>query len=113
MPSCPSSEADERGLPPDCRESAPHLFFYPEGVPHREPMRAYVLVKVRTGREKGVMESLQEIAAIREIHFLFGEYDYLLSLDVPDTTALARLVSMRIRKVPGIEQTATLVEAPI
>ena len=42
-----------------------------------------------------------------------GEYDSLLSLDVPDTTALARLVSMRIRKVTGVERTATLVEAPI
>ncbi len=76
-------------------------------------MRAYILIKVGMGREKEVMESLQNIAAIREIHFLFGEYDYLLSLDVPDTTALARLVSMRIRKVTGVEQTATLVEAPI
>jgi len=94
----------------ECTDGIP---FYLKPVPHADRMRAYVLIKVGMGREKDVMESLQNIAAIREIHFLFGEYDYLLSLDVPDTTALARLVSMRIRKVAGVEQTATLVEAPI
>jgi len=76
-------------------------------------MKAYVLVKVVTGREREVVDSFQSIAALKEIHFLFGEFDYLLTLDVPDTTALALLVSRRIRKVAGVERTATLIEAPI
>ena len=103
-----------RGIPARVdTEGTDGIPFYPQPVPPADRMRAYILIKVGMGREKDVMESLQNIAAIREIHFLFGEYDYLLSLDVPDTTALARLVSMRIRKVAGVEQTATLVEAPI
>jgi len=76
-------------------------------------MKAYVLVKVVTGHEKEVVEALQSIAALKEIHFLFGEYDYLLTLDIPDTTALALLVSRRIRKTAWVERTATLIEAPI
>ncbi len=76
-------------------------------------MKAYVLVKVLTGHEKAVVDALQSIPALKEIHFLFGEYDYLLTLDIQDTNALALLVGRRIRKVAGIEKTSTLIEAPI
>jgi len=76
-------------------------------------MRAYVLVKVATGREREVIETLHGIASLEEIHFLFGEYDYILTLTAPDTQALARLVTTRIRRAPGILRTVTLLEAPI
>ncbi len=76
-------------------------------------MKAYVLVKVQMGHERSVVDALQTIPALKEVHFLFGEYDYLLTLEVQDTNALALLVSRRIRKVPGIERTSTLIEAPI
>ncbi len=82
-------------------------------MPLGERMKAYVLVKVVMGHEHAVVEALQAIPALKEIHFLFGEYDYLLTLDIQDTNALALLVSRRIRKVPGVERTSTLIEAPI
>lgn len=76
-------------------------------------MKAYVLVKVRTGTERTVMDSLKSISNVEEIHFLFGEWDYILTLESTDTTTLARLITNRIRRVPGVEQTVTLLEAPI
>ncbi len=76
-------------------------------------MRAYVLVKVVTGMEREAIEALRSIASLEEIDFLFGEYDYILSLHATDTATLARLIATRIRKAPGVAQTITLLEAPV
>lgn len=76
-------------------------------------MRAYVLVCVKTGMEREALDSLQEIASLEEIHFLFGEYDYILTIQAEDTASLARLITTRIRRAPGVTQTITLLEAPI
>ena len=75
-------------------------------------MRAYVLVKVRAGREREALDALQAIASLEEIDFLFGEYDYILTLQSTDTATLARLITNRVRKAPGVLQTTTLLEAP-
>ena len=76
-------------------------------------MRAYVLVRVQTGREREALEALQSIASLEEIHFLFGEYDYILTLQAADTATLATLITSHIRKAPGVVQTITLLEAPL
>lgn len=76
-------------------------------------MRAYVLVKVATGTERVAMDSLRDIAALEEIHFLFGDWDYILTFETTDTVTLARLITQRVRRVPGVEQTITLLEAPM
>lgn len=76
-------------------------------------MRAYVLVKVATGKEKEALEALQSITSLEEIHFLFGEFDYILTLQAVDTVTLSRLITTRIRRAPGITQTMTLLEAPL
>ncbi len=76
-------------------------------------MRAYVLVCVKTGMEREALDALQAIASLEDIHFLFGEYDYILTVHAEDTATLARLITTRIRKAPGVTQTITLLEAPI
>lgn len=75
-------------------------------------MRAYILVKVTTGREREVFDQLGRVASIEEIHFLFGPWDYILSIRATDAMGLSRLVSQRIRRTPGIARTMTLLEAP-
>lgn len=76
-------------------------------------MRAYVLVRIATGKEKESLEAFRNIASLEEINFLFGEYDYILTIQAMDTATLARLIATRIRKAPGVLQTVTLLEAPI
>ena len=76
-------------------------------------MRAYILVKVETGRERDALDALQDIASLEEIDFLFGEFDYILTVQATDTETLARLITSRIRKAPGVVQTVTLLEAPL
>ncbi len=78
----------------------------------RQGMRAFVLVKVKTGMEHESLDAFRSIASLEEIHSLFGEYDYILTLQAADTVTLARLITTRIRKTPGVLQTTTLLEAP-
>ena len=75
-------------------------------------MRAYVLTQVKTGMEQEELVALQDIASLEEIDFLFGEYACILTVQATDTATLARLITERIRKAPGVVQTTTLLEAP-
>lgn len=76
-------------------------------------MRAYVLVRVKTGSERETLDAFQSIASLEEIDFLFGEWDYILTVQATDTATLARLITTRIRRAPGVLSTATLLEAPV
>lgn len=76
-------------------------------------MRAFVLVKIASGKEREALESFQSVANIEEINFLFGEYDYILTVQATDTVTLARLITTRVRRAPGVVMTVTLIEAPI
>jgi DNA-binding Lrp family transcriptional regulator len=76
-------------------------------------MRAFVLVKVATGRERDAIDAFQDIPGLQEINFLFGDYDYILTLQAPDTVSMARVIRNRIRKSPGTVQTITMIEAPM
>ncbi len=76
-------------------------------------MRAYVLVKIDTGRERDAHEAFRSITGLEEINFLFGDFDYILTLQAADTVTMARVIRNRIRKAPGVIQTITMIEAPL
>jgi DNA-binding Lrp family transcriptional regulator len=76
-------------------------------------MRAFVLVKIATGKEREALDAFQDIPDLEEINFLFGDYDYILTLHAPDTVTMARLIRNRIRKAPATLQTITMIEAPM
>ncbi len=76
-------------------------------------MRAFVLVKLGVERGREGFDALQSIANVEEIGSLSGEYDCILSLQAPDTVMLSRIVMNRVRRAPGVERTATLLEAPM
>ena len=76
-------------------------------------MRAFVLVKIATGKEREAIDAFQGIPGLEEINFLFGDYDYILTLQAPDTVSMARVIRNRIRKAPATLQTITMIEAPM
>lgn len=76
-------------------------------------MRAFVLVKVATGKEREALDAYQSIPSLEEINFLFGDYDYILTIQAPDTVTMSRVIRNRVRKTPGTLQTITMIEAPM
>ena len=84
-----------------------------EGMAGWSKIRAYVLVKVVTGLEREALSTLQSIPQLQEIDFIFGEYDYVLTIDAEHIEALSDIVEEHIRKAPGVAKTTTLIEAKL
>lgn len=76
-------------------------------------MRAFVLVKIAVGKEREAHDAFQSIPGLEEINFLFGDYDYMLTLSAADTVTMSRVIWNRVRKAPGVLQTVTMIEAPL
>jgi len=70
-------------------------------------MKAYVMIKVRTGEVKEVVGQLRKMKTVTEAHMTFGPYDAVAVVDSPDLSALGRLIASSIQPIPGVERTLT------
>ncbi len=70
------------------------------------------LVNVVPGFERSVFAALEAVSGLRELYHLFGEYDFLLILEVENLPALSKMVD-EIRAVEGVTTTHTIVGAEV
>ena len=70
-------------------------------------MKAFVLIKVRAGEVKDVVDQLRRIKNIMEAHMTFGPYDAVAVAETDDVAALGRVTALEIQPIPGVEQTLT------
>ena len=69
---------------------------------------AYVLIRTDIGAEKEVLKALRELKGVEEAYLIFGPWDIIAKLNVPDRAELNKLVIWKIRRMPHITQTQTL-----
>jgi DNA-binding Lrp family transcriptional regulator len=70
------------------------------------------LVNVVPGFERSVFDVLKTISGIRELYHVFGEYDFLVILEVNNLPVLSKTVD-KIRAVEGVTTTHTVVGAEL
>ena len=70
-------------------------------------MKAYIMVKVRTGEIKDVVTQLRKIPSVKEAHMTFGPYDAVVEVETVDVAALGKVTALEIQPIPGVEQTLT------
>lgn len=70
------------------------------------------LVKVVPGKERSVFDELRGIPGFRELHHVFGEYDFLVIAEVDNLPTLSKTVD-KIREVDGVMTTETIVGAEL
>ncbi len=70
-------------------------------------MKAYVLIKVRTGDVQEVVKRLRELDGVSEAHMTFGPYDAVAEVETTDVATLGAITASGIQPIPGIEQTLT------
>ena len=70
-------------------------------------MKAYILIKVRAGEVKDVVDQLRRIKNVREAHMTFGPYDAVAVAETEDVAALGKVTALEIQPSPGVEQTLT------
>ena len=70
--------------------------------------KAYVLLNCDTGSEEFVIQGLKSIIGVKEVHGIFGAYDVIADLETKTVDELRQLVTFKIRKIPNVRSTLTL-----
>ncbi|HXF83804.1 MAG TPA: Lrp/AsnC ligand binding domain-containing protein [Anaerolineales bacterium] len=76
-------------------------------------MKAYVLIKIRTGEVKEVVRQLKKIEHVVEANMTFGPYDAVAVVESVDISTLGSLIANAIQPIPGVEQTLTCIAVDI
>jgi DNA-binding Lrp family transcriptional regulator len=74
-------------------------------------VQTYILFKVNSGMEKEVCKSLAELDEVQVASITYGEYDVIAKVTVNDLHALEDFLSDKIRKVPSVILTSTMIIA--
>ena len=72
-------------------------------------VKAVVLINVNADQTVSASELLAQMEGVIEVYSVAGNYDLVAVLSVDRNEALAQLVTERIRKVPGVARTETLI----
>jgi len=75
-------------------------------------IKAYVLVVTEPGATKGVIDILHGVPGVVETHEVMGPYDIVVEVQVENLTDMPPVLGERIRKIPGIQSTTSLITLP-
>ena len=73
--------------------------------------KAYVLIKVKAGRTKEVLNTLKKITGVEQAHPCFGQPDIFSFVNVEDEKSLSDLVISKVHTIEGVEETDTHIVA--
>ena len=69
---------------------------------------AYVLINCEIGSEESVIEKLNSIGEVIEVHGTFGAYDILAKVEADNVEIIRETITWKIRKIEKIRSTLTL-----
>ena len=72
---------------------------------------AYVLITLNPGTEKDILEKISYFKEVTEVSMMYGEYDAILKVETEDLELLNAFLTDKLRILPDIFQTATLIVA--
>jgi len=72
-----------------------------------------VLVKLMPGKEKQALAKLKNIESVIHMSAVFGRWDLVLDMETEDLPTLSAIVVEKIRNIPGVISTETLVTTSI
>ena len=71
------------------------------------PTKAYILMKVKTGKSQDVLNTLKALPGVEQAHACFGQPDIFGLVNAPDDRELSNLIMTKIHTIPGVEETDT------
>jgi anthranilate phosphoribosyltransferase len=74
-------------------------------------MLAYILLGVQPNTEDKVYQKLKKLKEVRLVNLLFGSWDVITQVDVPNTAALNEFMLDKIRKITEVSMSATMIVA--
>jgi anthranilate phosphoribosyltransferase len=74
-------------------------------------MLAYVLLGVSPNTEDKVFKKIKVLKEVKDSHLLFGSWDIIAVVDVKSVAGLNEFMLEKIRKIPEVTLTATMIVA--
>jgi len=72
---------------------------------------SYVLVTLNPGSEKNILQKISQLKEVKRVSMTYGEYDGLLQVNTETLDQLNEFLTDKLRVLPDIFQTATLIVA--
>ena len=72
---------------------------------------AYVLVTLNPGTEKDILKKIAYLDEVTRVSMMYGEYDAIIKVCTEDLEELNQFLTDKLRVLPDIFQTATLIVA--
>lgn len=69
----------------------------------------YLLVETEVGRLEDVLKRIRAVPSVTEVQAVTGPFDLIVKVEAPHINAALDTVVHRIRRIPGIRSTETLV----
>ena len=69
---------------------------------------AFVLINCEIGSEESVIEKLNSVGEVVEVHGTFGAYDILAKVEADNVEIIRETITWKIRKIEKIRSTLTL-----
>jgi len=63
----------------------------------------------RPEHDKPFLAAIAELPDVQECHHVTGDWSYLLKIRVADTSALERMISGKIKNLPGVARSQTVI----
>jgi DNA-binding Lrp family transcriptional regulator len=74
-------------------------------------VKAYIMMNIKSGSEDEVCEKLLDYDEIEEVSTIYGEFDVIAKVKAKDMNSLDNLIVRRLRSIPDIILTATMLIA--
>jgi DNA-binding Lrp family transcriptional regulator len=68
---------------------------------------AYALVRVSPNKVKDVVQEIQEISGVKQVHPVTGPYDAIVFIEAADMKDLGKVVLAEIHSLEGVIDTTT------
>lgn len=72
-----------------------------------------VLVKLQAGKEMQTLAKIKEVKGISHVSAVYGRWDLVVDVEADDLPAMSHLVVEKLRTIPGVFATETLVTTAI
>jgi DNA-binding Lrp family transcriptional regulator len=69
----------------------------------------YLLVETEIGRLEEVLKRVRAVPSVAEVQAVTGPFDLIVKVEAPHINAALDTVVHKIRRIPGIKSTETLV----
>ena len=69
---------------------------------------AFVLLNVEPGEEETVLKELRALPEVKEAYRVYGVYDTLVKIEAGSQEKLKDIITWRVRRIPHVRSTLTM-----